>query len=83
MRYFFGLMLAIAASGTFPASAEEIAPGVSLASLESPASVGSGRTGDPDRTTALTKEGESESPAMVALIESNREDRERTVVIDR
>jgi hypothetical protein len=29
------------------------------------------------------KEGESELPAMIAMIERNREDRERKVVIDR
>ena len=83
MRYVFGLMLAIAACGMFPASSEEIAPGVSLASLESPVSIGPGRNEDQERTTALIKEGESESPETVALIERNREDRERTVVIDR
>jgi hypothetical protein len=31
----------------------------------------------------VIKEGESESPEMIAVIERNREDRERTVVIDR
>jgi hypothetical protein len=33
--------------------------------------------------SAAIKEGESESPEMTALIENNREERERTVVIDR
>jgi hypothetical protein len=32
---------------------------------------------------ALIKEGEFESPEMIAVIERNREDRERTIVIDR
>jgi hypothetical protein len=32
---------------------------------------------------ALIKEEEFESPEMIAVIERNREDRERTVVIDR
>jgi hypothetical protein len=29
------------------------------------------------------KEGESEPPEMIAIIERNREDRERQIVIDR
>jgi hypothetical protein len=32
---------------------------------------------------AVIKERESESPEMIAIIERNREDRERQVVIDR
>ena len=36
-----------------------------------------------DRNTTLVKEGEFESPEMIAAIEKNREDRERTVVMDR
>jgi hypothetical protein len=34
-------------------------------------------------STAVIKEGESEPAAMIAIIERNREDRERQVVIDR
>ncbi len=34
-------------------------------------------------STAVIKEGESEPPEMVAIIERNREDRERHVVMDR
>jgi hypothetical protein len=34
-------------------------------------------------STAVIKEGESESPEMIAIIERNREDRERHVVMDR
>jgi hypothetical protein len=38
---------------------------------------------DDGRNIALIKEEEFESPEMIAVIERNREDRERTVVIDR
>jgi hypothetical protein len=34
-------------------------------------------------STAVIKEGESETPEMIAIIERNREDRERHAVIDR
>jgi hypothetical protein len=58
---------------------------VSLASVDNRVTVGSSRNDCPDGdwNTAVIKEGESESPEMIAVIESNREDRERTVVIDR
>jgi len=36
-----------------------------------------------DRSTASVKEGEFETSEAIAAIERNREDRERTVVIDR
>jgi hypothetical protein len=85
MKYVFSLMVALAALGSIPASSDEIGSGVSLAWLDNPVSAGSIR---PDRAdgngnAALIKEGEFESPEMVAVIESNREDRERLVVIDR
>jgi hypothetical protein len=38
---------------------------------------------DTDWNAAAIKEGETELPAMIAIIERNREDRERKVVIDR
>jgi hypothetical protein len=85
MKYVFSLMVAVAALASMPASSDEIGSGVSLAWLESPVSAGSIRS---DRTdgnwnAAMIKEGEFESPEMIAAIESNREDRERMVVIDR
>jgi hypothetical protein len=57
----------------------------SLASLDNAITVGSNGNDRPDdgRKMALIKEGEFESPEMIAVIERNREDRERTVVIDR
>jgi hypothetical protein len=85
MKYVFSLTVAVAALASLPAGSDEIEYGMNLAWLDSPVSAGSIR---PDRAdgfgnTAMIKEGEFESPEMIALIESNREDRERTVVIDR
>jgi hypothetical protein len=79
-------MLAVSALGIMPASSEEETElGVSLASLDNAITVGSNGNDRPDdgRNMALIKEGEFESPEMIAVIERNREDRERTVVIDR
>jgi hypothetical protein len=38
---------------------------------------------DEERNAALIKEGEFETPETIAIIEKNREDRERIVVMDR
>ena len=85
MKYVFSLMIAGAALGSIPASSDEIESGMNLAWLDNPVSAASIRPdrADGDRNMALIKEGESESPEMIAVIEGNREDRERTVVIDR
>jgi hypothetical protein len=85
MKYVFSLMVVIVALASIPASSDEIGSGVSLAWLDNPVSAATIRPdrADSNGNTALIKEGEFESPEMIALIESNREDRERTVVIDR
>jgi hypothetical protein len=85
MKYALSLMVAVSALGSIPASSDEIEYGVSLASLNDRVTVGSVANDHPDgdRNMARIKEQESESPEMIAVIESNREDRERTVVIDR
>lgn len=85
MKYVLCLMAAVVALGSISAKAEELEPGMSLVSLNSSATVGSVRDdrADSDRNMARVKEGEFESPEMIAVIENNREDRERTVVIDR
>ena len=85
MKYAFSLMVAVSALASIPASADEIEFGVSLALLNNRVTVGSAVNdrADGDRSMFLVKEGEFESPDMVAIIESNREDRERMVVIDR
>jgi hypothetical protein len=84
MRYLLSLMLAVSALGIIPANSKETDLGVCL-SLDNAIIVGSNgnhRTDD-GRNMTLIKEGEFESPAMIAVIERNREDRERTVVMDR
>ena len=84
MRYILALLAAVNAWGMMPASSEECEPGVSLASLENTYTVGSAQyRAEPDRNTALVKEGEFESPEAIAAIEKNRENRERAVVMDR
>ena len=85
MKYALSLMVAVSALGSIPASSDEIEFGVSLASLNNRVTVGSVVNDRPDgeRNMTLIKEGEFESPETIAVIESNREDRERTVVIDR
>jgi hypothetical protein len=85
MKYALSLMVAASVLASVPASSDEIEYGVSLASLNNRVTVGSVANDRPDgdRNMALIKEEEFESPEMIAVIESNREDRERTVVIDR
>jgi hypothetical protein len=85
MKYALALIVAVSALGSVPASSDETEVGISLASLNNRVTVGSVANDRPDGdwNMALIKEGEYESPEMVAVIESNREDRERTVVIDR
>ena len=81
----FGLAGSCECVGIMPASSEESEPGVSVASLDNIYTVGSTQNNgaEPDRNTALTKEGEFESSETIAAIEKNREDRERVVVMDR
>jgi hypothetical protein len=83
MRFVLGLIVAVTVLGAIQANSEEIA--VSLASVDNRVTVGSSRNdcSDGDWNTAAIKEGESESPEMTTVIENNREDRERTAVIDR
>jgi hypothetical protein len=85
MRFVLSLIVTVTVLGAIRASSEEIALGVSLASVDNRVTVGSSRNDCPDGSwnTAAIKEGESESPEMTAVIENNREDRERTVVMDR
>jgi len=85
MKYALGLMVAVSTLLSIPASSDEIEYGANLALLNNQVTVGSvaNDRSSRDRNMALIKEEEFESPEMIALIESNREDRERTVVIDR
>jgi hypothetical protein len=83
MRCVLGLILAMSVSGIIPASSEATELGVSLASRDNAITVGSNSRPDDGRNMALIKEEEFESPEMIAVIQRNREDRERTVVMDR
>jgi hypothetical protein len=85
MRYVLAALLAASALGILPARSEETGPGTSLALLERNVTTGLSLAVHPDRerNTALIKEDEFETPEAIAIIEKNREDRERTVVMDR
>jgi hypothetical protein len=83
MRYVLALLSVLSAWGIMPASSQECGPEISLASLDDTYTLGSAQYRvEPDWNT-IVKEGEFDSPEMIAAIERNREDRERTVVIDR
>jgi hypothetical protein len=84
MRYVFALLAAASACGILPASSQECEPEISLASLHGAYTVGLVQHRvESDRSSASVKEGEFETSETIAAIERNREDRERTVVIDR
>ena len=84
MRYVFALLAVVSTCSILPASSQECEPEISLALLDGAYTVGSvQRRVEADRSTASVKEGEFETSEMIAAIERNREDRERTVVIDR
>jgi hypothetical protein len=82
----YGLSLVVAATllGATEASSEEAGLGVSVRWVDNGVTVGTSLNNPRDTdSTAVIKEGESEPPEMIAIIERNREDRERQVVIDR
>jgi hypothetical protein len=85
MRYVLAALLAVSALAVLPARSEETEPATNLALLERNVTTGLSRAVRPDRerNTALIKEDEFESPETIAIIEKNREDRERIVVMDR
>jgi len=85
MSYVLSLVVAATVLGATQASSEEVGLGVSVRWVDDGVTVGASQNGcyDTDWNTAAIKEGESELPVMIAIIERNREDRERAVVIDR
>ena len=83
MRYVLALLAAVNAWGIMPACSEEIEPSVSVASLNNIYTEGSTRIVGAEPARHAVKEAEFESPETIAAIEKNREDRERTVVMDR
>ena len=85
MSYVVSLVLAATVLGATQASSEEVGLGVNVRWVDDGVTVGASLNEcyDTDWNTAAIKEGESELPEMIAIIERNREDRERKVVIDR
>jgi len=85
MSYVLSLVVAATVLGATQASSEEVGLGVSVHWVDDGVTVGASLNGcyDTHWNTSAIKEGELELPAMIAIIERNREDRERKVVIDR
>ena len=85
MSYVLSLVVAATILGATEASSEEVGClGVLVRWVDDRVSVGTSLNNRHDTdSTAVIKEGESESPEMIAIIERNREDRERHVVMDR
>jgi hypothetical protein len=85
MSYVLSLIVAATVLGATQASSEEVGLGFSVRWVDNGVTVGTSlnRCYETDWNTAAIKEGESEPPEMVAIIERNREDRERHVVMDR
>jgi hypothetical protein len=84
MSYVWSLLVATTVLGATEASSEEVGLGVTVRWVDNGVTVGT-CLDNPHNTdsTAVIKEGETEVPEMIAIIERNREDRERQVVIDR
>jgi len=84
MRYVLSLIVAAAILGVTEASSEEVALAVSARGVDNSVTVGRCLDNPHDiDSTAVIKEGESEAPETIAIIERNREVRERHVVMDR
>jgi len=81
MKRLPGLVVLATVLGLAPAVAGE--SGLELASLQTPIGAESLLTARDDADRTLIKENECDSPEAIALIESNREDVERSVVMDR
>jgi len=84
MGYVLSLIVAAAVLGATDASSEEVGLAVSARWVDNGVTVGRCLDNPHDSdSTAMIKEGESDAPEMIAIVERNREDRERLVVIDR
>jgi hypothetical protein len=84
MSYVLSLILAATILGATEAGSEDVGPAVSARWVDDGVTVGRCLDNSHDTdSTAVIKEGESETPEMIAIIERNREDRERHVVMDR
>jgi hypothetical protein len=85
VSYILSLIVAATVLGATQADSEEVGLGVSVRWVDNGLTVETSlnRCYDTDWNTAAIKEGDSEPPEMIAIIETNREDRERQVVMDR
>jgi hypothetical protein len=85
MSYVLSLVVAATVLGATQAGSEEVGLGVSVRWVDNGVTVGTSQNScyDTDWNTDAIKEGEWDPPEMIAIIERNREDRERYVVIDR
>ena len=84
MSYVLSLVAAATILSATEASSEEVGLGVCVRWEDNVLTVGTILNNPHDTdSTAVIKERESEPPEMVAIIERNREDRERHVVMDR
>ena len=84
MSYVLSLIVAATILGATEASSEEVGLAVSARWVDNGVTVRRCLDNPHDTdSTAVIKEGESEAPEMIAIIERNREDRERHVVMDR
>jgi hypothetical protein len=85
MSYVLNLVVAATVLDATQAGSEEVGClGVSVRWVDDGVTVGASLSIRDDMdSTAVIKEGESEPPETIAIIERNREDRERKVVIDR
>jgi hypothetical protein len=85
MSYVLSLVVAATVLGATQAVSEEVGLGISVRWVDNGLTVGTSlnRCYETDWNTAAIKEGDSEPPEMIAIIERNREDRERHVVMDR
>jgi hypothetical protein len=83
MSYVLSLIVAATILGA-TASSEEVGPAVSARWVDNGVPVGTCLDNPLDSdSTAVIEEGESEAPEKIAIIERNREDRERHVLMDR
>jgi uncharacterized Ntn-hydrolase superfamily protein len=83
MSYILSLVVAATVFGAAQAGAEEVGLGLSVPWVEGVTVGASPNNRHETNSMSVIKEGESEPPEMIAIIERNREDRERQIVIDR
>ena len=84
MSYVSSLIVAATILGATEASSKEVGLAASARWVDNGVTVGGCLDNPHDKdSTAVIKEGESDPPEVIAIIERNREVRERHVVMDR